>query len=310
MIYAIGSFDGFHTGHCALLDKARSIAAVSGSEWGVLTFDINPQQFFEGGTFKQLFTGEERNFCARLLGIPKLVRIAFTKEFAKLSPIAFLNLLKNEYDAAGIVVGENFRFGADRAGDIHFIENYCAENGMFFAAVKMIRLDDKNVSSTEIRALLGESRVMAAARALGFPFFVSGVVEKGEQRGRKLGFPTANLSPYSCKLYPKNGSYVTMTLAENRIYPSVTNIGFNPTFDGRKLVCETHIIGYSGNLYGEKTAVFFIDSLRQEKKFEDAAELTAQLDLDVKNAAERASDYIAENEKLIALIKTASFDRE
>ena len=309
MIYAIGSFDGFHTGHRTLLDKAHA-AAPSENGWGVITFDINPQYFFEGGSFKQLFTDEERNFCARLLGIPKLVRISFTKQFSRLSPKAFLDLLKNKYNATGIVVGENFRFGADRAGDIYFIQNYCAENNLFFAVVKMVRLDDKNVSSTEIRALLGESRVKAAARALGFPFFVSGIVEKGEQRGRKLGFPTVNLSPASCKLYPKNGSYVTMTLTEGRIYPSVTNIGFNPTFNGRKLVCETHILGYSGNLYGKKTAVFFIDSLRQEKKFENVAELTAQLDLDVKIAAERASDYIAENEKLIALIKAAGFDRE
>ncbi|MDO4952509.1 MAG: riboflavin kinase, partial [Synergistaceae bacterium] len=206
MIYAIGAFDGFHTGHCELLKTARSMAEAKNSRWGVLTFDRNPQQLLSKDNFKQLFTDSERDFYAKLVNIPKLVKIPFTKELAGLAPDEFMQFVKEKYGADGIVVGEDFRFGAGRSGDTSFIKDYCAENNMAFSFVKTLEFNGSSVSSTRIRKLVCEGKIKEADELLGVPYYLSGEVVTGGQRGRLIGFPTANLLPENGKVYPKNGS--------------------------------------------------------------------------------------------------------
>ncbi len=302
MIYAIGSFDGFHAGHRELLKKACELAQNS-DNWGVITFDRNPQQLFIRDNFKQIFTDAERDFYAECLGIPKLVKIRFTKEFSRLSPEQFMSLLKNKYKAEGLVVGCNFRFGADRGGDTAFVKKFCSDNNMLFSVVDMVLSDDRPVSSTRIRSLISAGNVAETAEVLGIPYFISGIVREGRHTGRELGYPTANILPDDGKLYPPDGSYATLTLAGERLYPSVTNLGRNPTFNGKKTVCETYIIDFSGNsLYGLEIKVFFISRIREEKKFGSAEQLADQIAADVACARMYAAEYIKNNASAVALI--------
>ena len=303
MIYAIGAFDGFHTGHCELLKTARRMAEAENCRWGVLTFDRNPQQFLSGGNFKQLFTDAERDFYAKLLNIPELVKIPFTKELAGLAPGEFMRLMKEKYEACGIVVGEDFRFGAGRRGDASFIRDYCAENNMAFSSVKTLEFNGGTVSSTRIRKLVCEGKIKTANELLGLPYYLSGEVVTGEQHGRLIGFPTANLLPENGKVYPKNGSYFTITLVENELYPSVTNIGFNPTFDGKKLICETHLPNFAKDIYGKKITVFFAEENRGEMKFESSEKLAEQLRTDTQKSAAVLKRFMKDNAALLDNIK-------
>jgi len=306
LIYALGAFDGFHRGHLKLFEAAKKLAQLQNTDWGVATFDANPRLLLGDGDFKTLFNGEERDFFANCLAVPKLLKIAFTKELASLTPSDFMKYMTETFNLTGIVVGENCRFGKDRAGDTDFIENYCAENGLDAKVVPSVKFNGEILSSTLIRSFISEGNVSKALAALDFPYFITQKIIHGEGRGHTLGFPTANLCCEEYKLYPATGSYVTLTLLDGKIYPSVTNIGFNPTFGGKLQSCETHIIDFCADIYGKVLTVFFIAQNRPETKFETKEQLIKQLSLDVKTAKSIAGSYITANAEFINQL--SSFD--
>ena len=308
MIYAIGAFDGFHAGHRALLQKAQSLAHAQNCGWGVITFDQNPQFLLSDAKFKQLFSDTERDFFARCIGVPKLIKLAFTKEFATLSPLAFLKLLEAKYDMTALVVGENFRFGKGRTGDVKFLEAYFANCGKTLEIVPSVLQENAVLCSTALRTLLTEGKIARVNSALDFAYMLSGTVVHGASRGKTLGFPTANIQVDENKVYPRVGSYVSMTLYEGNLYPSVTNIGFNPTFECGKLSCETHIIDFEGDLYGKKIMLFLLQEHRAEIKFKRKEELTRQLKIDVQTAKTVNAEFMAKNCDLISKIKATAFD--
>jgi riboflavin kinase/FMN adenylyltransferase len=300
MIAALGAFDGFHLGHVRLFETAREKALISGQEWGVISFHPHPQAIFNGSSFRYLFTEPEREALGRFHRIPRFERIPFTRGLADMKPSAFLDWIDESYGISGLVVGDNFRFGRGRSGDCLFLREEGRRRGWSVDILPPVRVGRENVSSTLIRQkiTLGETR--AAEPLLGHPFFLSGIVVRGDQRGRKLGFPTANLAPSPEKLVPQRGVYTSAVLLDNEWRPAALNIGFNPTFTGiRALRIEAHLIGYDGDLYGRHLTVLFLERLRGELQFPGVQELIIRMHEDISEADALWRCYLAGHERTL-----------
>lgn len=293
MIYALGAFDGFHLGHRRLLKRAACEAAEIGTGWGVITFEGHPRMLLNKNNFKLLFSPPERDLIARFLAVPKMEKLHFTPQFAALSPSGFIDFIAERFSIDGLVTGANFRFGKNRAGDAAVLETLCREHGWSLSVMPSKRIGDTVISSTAIRNAVSEGRMELASELLGYPYMASGRVMHGEARGRTLGFPTANISVLPGKIYPPAGVYAAVVLVLGEWYPAALNIGSNPTFDGtRQPRCEAHIIGLNEELYGEGLTLFIIRCLREERKFDSAEDLKAQIALDTAECERVGTRYI------------------
>lgn len=303
MILVLGSFDGFHKGHQALFDIARDVSGRMSLPWGVLTFVPHPQIVLGNGNFVPLFTDLERDFIASFLGIPKVLKMPFY-QIKDLSPADFIEELERRFRAKGIIVGENFKFGRNRSGDVAFLREYLSRKGWFFAAIPPLRIDNMVVSSSLIRQLTQKGLMPQTQRMLGYPYFIISRVVEGNQRGRKLGFPTANLRLSSYKLVPPRGVYATAVLTQERWWSGALNIGYNPTFErGTEIHAEVHLDGFDGDLYGEMMIVLFLSHIREERKFESAQALIAQMKEDVTHTKEFCRKWFYEHESLLVALK-------
>lgn len=307
MIYALGAFDGFHLGHKRLLVRAEEDARRCGTDWGVMTFDGHPRALLQGGGFKLLFTQREKDMLASYLGIPRMEKIKFTMDFAGLSPADFAEFISHAYPVEGLVIGENFRFGKDRAGTPDMLRDICAERGWSVAVIPRVEICGKTVSSTGTRAAVASGDMAGVSCMLGYPFVISGRVERGDMRGRTIGFPTANIPACEGKIYPCDGVYGALTLLDGEWYPVALNIGANPTFKGeRKTRCEAHIMGADGDLYGRELTFFLTEKVRGEIKFPDKEMLAEQIKKDVEfctvSAAEYLKKHMGEFEKFKAVL--------
>lgn len=308
MIYAIGAFDGFHLGHLELLKKAEALASENNEGWGIVTFSTHPQEFFRKSEFRYLFSDYEKSLLRKFYSIENVVALPFDTHISSMEPEAFIQLL-SEYDVTGIVVGENFRFGRDRKGTPELLRAVSERNGWKCETIKSLEKDSGIVCSSRIRECVTEGNLDEAVSLLGFPFIVSGTVVKGKQRGRELGFPTANIENDPKKLYPEQGSYAGFTFIEERLYPVAFNSGLNPTFgDIKEVTSEAHIIGYDGDLYGQRLEVFLFSKNREEKKFENIDLLVNQLCVDINNIKEMFDNYLEDNKELIERISLKIFD--
>lgn len=294
MIFAIGAFDGFHLGHMELLKAAKKRAKEKRTGWGVITFDAHPQQIFNKNRFKLLFSSEERDALAKFAGIEVMDKIQFTHTLADMSPREFIAYIESRSPIEGIVVGENFRFGKARTGTPKILKDICREKCWCLDVIPPFKLEGEIISSTAIREALIRGRVEKAGRMLGYPFFISGRVIRGDGQGKKLGYPTANMMVKSGKVYPEHGSYSALTYIDGRIYTVALNIGYNPTFkEIRSLRCEAHLIGYNSSLYGKLLLVMMIDRIRGEVKFSTADELKARLNTDIRLIKSTAASYLS-----------------
>ena len=300
MIFALGAFDGFHMGHRQLLCAAEERANKLKTGWGVITFEGHPQQFFNREAFKFLFTPEERTLLSMYLAVPVMEKIPFTRALADMMPEAFLEYiaLRNKID--GLVVGSNFRFGRARTGTPELLTMLCKERGWSLDVIPSYTMGGNVVSSTAIRELILRGNMENACKMLGHPYIIQGKIIKGDGRGRTLGFPTANMGVKTGKVYPGRGSYTALAHIGGIWYPAALNMGYNPTFDGvRSLRCETHIIGFGGDIYGMNLTVFLTSRNRDEMKFGDADELKAQLEKDIRAAEISGKKYLAQNQAII-----------
>jgi len=267
---AIGTFDGVHRGHQAVIDDADT----------VLTFDPHPLEILHPAALPKLIMPfRVKRDVIEGLGVRELVVIPFDAEFAGRSAEEFVeDVLIAKLGAEKVSVGENFRFGAKAKGDPAML----ASRGEFETrVVPLVEVDGETVSSTRIRALVAAGDMEGARHCLGAPFMVEGEVVGGDQRGRELGFPTANIVPDDRLAIPGHGVYAAFA---NGV-PAAVNVGVRPTFEsGRGVLIETHLIDFEGDLYGSDLRVAFVARLRGEKRFAGVEELISQMRVDVEDA--------------------------
>ncbi len=267
---AIGTFDGVHRGHQAVIKGADA----------VLTFDPHPLEVIHPSALPKLIMpfGVKRDVIEGL-GVRELVVIPFDREFATLSAEDFIEqVLIERLRAESVAVGENFRFGAKAKGDPAML---AARDEFETRVVPLVEVDGETVSSTRIRALVAAGDMEGARHCLGAPFMVEGTVVEGDQRGRELGFPTANIVPDDSLVIPGHGVFAAFADG----VPAAVNVGVRPTFEsGRGVLIETYLIDRSEDLYGRTLRVAFVERLRGEKRFPGVEELIAQMRIDVEDA--------------------------
>jgi riboflavin kinase / FMN adenylyltransferase len=286
---AIGNFDGMHRGHQYVIDIARREAERLGAPLGVMTFEPHPRQYFapKAPAFR-LMNAEARAHRLEWLGIDKLYELSFNDTLSALSPEAFARrVIVEGLGLRHVVVGEDFHFGKDRAGTPATLRALGAEMGFGVTAAPLMRDTGEEISSTAIRHALSEGRPRDAARMLGHWHRIDGKVIRGDQRGRDLGYPTANMS-ISGLHPPKFGVYVVkvdvLTGPHAGSYGGAASMGVRPMFGENQPNLESYLFDFSGDLYDEHLSVALIDYLRPEEKFDSIAGLVAQMDADCARA--------------------------
>jgi len=284
MIAVLGAFDGFHRGHAYLFERAKEAAVFLGLEWGGVTFDSLPGLYM-GMVEKALFTLRERELIRLFLGIPKLVVLKFDDELAHFPPDRFWEYLRAQIAVDGIVVGRDFRFGYRRIGDAQLLERYCRATGVFFLSVDLLQHMGAKISSSFIRSEVEAGKCEPAAKELAYPYFMIAKVGHGSGRGRKLGFPTANLEVPATKIIPPDGVYAVAVLVNGKWKAGALSIGKNPTFgDVSEVRIEVFVLDYEGDLYDDSLLVFFLSRLRPLERFKDASQLALQIGADAERA--------------------------
>lgn len=281
-IIALGGFDGLHIGHKTLIEKTISVAKNAGCKSMVFTFKNHPLTVINKQYApKLLISNHEKLNLFKNYGIDIVNLVQFDTNFMKMSPEEYVLSLINNYNAKGLVVGFNHRFGYKNLGDTELLKKLSREYDFSLHVVPPVKYKGEIVSSSKIRNLLGEDGdVEKAAKMLSRPYFIEGTVVKGRQLGRKLGFPTMNLDYNTDYILPRGGVYYSIIEYNERFYKGITNIGYNPTVENQKLGIETHAIGFNKELYGEIIKIYFIKRIRDEKKFDSLAELSEQLKKD------------------------------
>ncbi len=273
-IVMLGKFDGVHQGHQMLIKTGVEFSKEENLSPVVYTF--------EGANALCITTDNEKADIFKHLGAEYTVFEKFTDEFKSIMPDTFVkDILAGKLNAKHIVVGFNYRFGKGASGDTKLLREMCDELGIKLSVIPPYEIDGTLVSSTHIRGLLSEGDVKGANAFLGRPYAVSGVTVRGKGLGHTLGFATANIYNTSGKLLPKRGVYATLTTLDGTEYMSMTNVGVNPTVedtDAPKV--ETHLLDFTGEMYGKSIQVEFMDFIRDEIKFHSVDELKSQLEKD------------------------------
>ena len=285
---ALGFFDGMHMGHKAVIGTARRAGERLDIPVSVMTFRGEPAlPKFGGRRDMCLMTYEDKKKTLMLCGAQYIVAYKFSR-IRNMSPERFFKeIIISDMNAAYVTCGEDFRFGRGGKGDAALLAELCAKNGIEFEAVPQYSIDGVPVSSTGIRELLREGNAERAMMMLGHAFSFTLPVLHGKQLGRTIGFPTINQVIPDFMVHPKRGVYASFTLVGDKSYPSITNIGIKPTVknDGTENM-ETHIIGYSGDLYDKVIRVELIKYLRSEQKFDSLDELKTQLETDKRDVCQ------------------------
>jgi riboflavin kinase/FMN adenylyltransferase len=291
-VITLGNFDGLHLGHQQLIrmviERARELKALS----MVVTFRPHPLKILAPEKCPALISiYEEKIRLFEKLGLDVLVKIPFTLDFSFMPPRDFVkNILCDLLGAKEIFVGYNYRFGKGRAGNVQRLREFGDQFGFTVREIEQISLNGEVISSTEIRNILKNGEVEHAARLLGRHYAITGIVVKGDGRGKVIGFPTANIAPKH-SIIPANGVYAVRIAARDTCYDGVANIGLRPTFDKKDLTIEVHIFDFHEDLYGEEVTVCFIHKIREEKKFAHAEALIQQIQSDIGTAKQYLADH-------------------
>jgi riboflavin kinase/FMN adenylyltransferase len=283
----IGNFDGVHAGHRQLLKKIQAECKKKDLAFVVVTFVPHPQKILQPEKERFLLTSyDKRRQLLESLGVDYLVEMKFTRDFSTLPPDEFMKTYLFHYEGLKeFYLGYDFAFGANKTGGHDLAREICGPKGIHVEIQPKFEMKGEVVSSTFIRDLLLTGKVHAAADFLCRSFHLEGVVIKGEGRGKKIGYPTANIQVSHDLIVPENGVYVTRTRYQGMTYQSVTNIGFNPTFkEGRQVHIETNIFDFDTDIYGEQLEIEFLQKIRDEKKFPTVNDLITQIRTDVETS--------------------------
>ena len=278
---ALGSFDGIHLGHMSLIKKTVELSKLNKCKSMVFTFKNHPLTIIKPEFApKLLMTNDTKISILQSSGVDMVNLVEFNTEFMKCSPIDFITKLVNCYNVKGIIVGFNYKFGYKNLGDIKLLKHLAEKLEFELHIVKPVMYDGEIISSTRIRKLISEGNIKIANKMLAKPYFLEGMVIKGNQIGKTIGFPTINLYLEPMILFPKTGVYFSTVLIKKEKYKGITDIGTNPTFSGENISIETYVLNFNENVYGEKVKLFFVKWMRDEVKFNSEKELIVQLELD------------------------------
>ena len=273
-VYALGFFDGVHLGHGSLLRSCRELADELGVQAGVVTFSTRPGSLIHEQAPALINTLADRDMLLKeKYHMDRVITLPFDREMMETSWQDFFRRLMEEFSAAGMVCGEDFRFGHKGEGTSQALLSACREAGIPCIVVPQVMLGDLRVSSTHIRTLLEMGLMEHAIHFLGHPHILTGTVVHGHQLGRRLGFPTANLLLPEGLVAPKFGVYACRCVIDGVRYNVVTNVGTRPTVDGAGITIESWILDYSGDLYGREITLEFFKFLRPEIRFPSLADL-------------------------------------
>ncbi len=282
----IGVFDGLHLGHKKIIDKLKKVAGTDRDKV-VVTFDPNPKRVvIKTHKVQRLMSLDHRLCLLQEMGVCRIVVVNFTKYIASLKAEEFIKKVLLPLGAKDIVVGENFHFGSGKSGNTSIFKELGKKYGFKVHVVKLAKRNGDILSSTKVRELVSQGDINKASKILGRKVSVMGTVVKGDQRGRELGFPTANVDPHQ-EVVPPPGVYAVNAVIKNKTYKGVLNIGFRPTFYGhqpnkrQEPVLEVHLLSKPGNLYGQQIELLFIKKIRDERKFDTQDQLIIQIQQDV-----------------------------
>jgi len=282
-VVAIGNFDGLHLGHQKILNFLLNKASEKNLISLVLTFSPHPGKITGKGQIKLLQTLEQKIESIKALGVQAVFTLPFTREFANLSTEYFINkILIKTLNARAVIVGDNFRFGKNRTGNISTLKSQPTPNNLKIYIIPSVSVNTMTISSSLIRHLIQKGDIKKANLLLGKRYELQGEIIKGYSRGTALGFPTANINTEN-DITPF-GVFLTSVILNNREFPSLTNIGKCPTFQQKNINIETHIINFKSDIYREKIKILFLEKLRDEIKFESSDKLSKQIQKDLQTA--------------------------
>lgn len=282
-IVTIGTFDGVHLGHRKILEKVVAQARAAGLESVVLTFFPHPRMVLQGKSeIRLLNTIAEKTSLLEKLGIDCLIIHPFDYEFSRLSAEDFVtSVLIEKFNIRKIIIGYDHRFGRNRTANIDDLIVYGKQYGFDVEQISAKEINEIAISSTKIRTAVLEGNIHLANQYLGYEYCFSGVVAKGKQLGRTIGFPTANISCIEdYKLIPKNGVYIVKSVLSGRLVYGMMNIGTRPTVDGENQTLEAHFLDFDGDLYGQQITISLLDYIREEAKFSSLEDLKSQIGKD------------------------------
>lgn len=289
LIATIGNFDGLHLGHQHIIQNMQKDAEDNNWKKLVIFTEPHAKEFFAEslGTKEEkpprIFPWSEKVKKLKQLDVEFSFFLNFNNQLRNMTPETFIKEVLSRLSIKKIIIGDDFRFGANREGDFNFLKNWGNENNIIIEKTQTFFMHNQRVSSTRIRECLTKGDFENAKELLGRPYTFTGKVVYGQQLGTQLGVPTANLWLPQNKL-PIAGVYIVKVEAEREMYGGIANMGTRPTVDGQNPVLEVHILGFSGNLYGKKIKVEFLKKVRDEKKFNGLDELKEQIFKDISTA--------------------------
>ena len=291
VILSLGKFDGIHRGHSLLMEALRE-GKMRGLKSAVLTFSVSPKVHFDSG-MKILTTDEEKMQLLREDGIDYVIECPFNDEIMKMSAEAFLNMLAERMPIREIVAGTDFRFGYKRQGDHELLRRCASKYGYKIKIFEKRQFEGADISSTRIRNLLAEGEIEKANKLLGYEYFFFGKVIHGNELGRTIAAPTANLLPPADKLLPPFGVYASHIVINGHLYRGISNIGKKPTVNGEYPAgVETYIFDFEDNLYDQMIKVSLCSYIRPEKKFRSLEELKNQMQKDIQICKDILGRYV------------------
>jgi len=302
-VLSIGNFDGVHVGHQAVLRHVVDRASILGTAAAAMTLDPHPVKLLRPRQAPRLLsTLSQRLELIARTGIEVVMVVPFTHRLARMQAVDFVrDIIVERLGVREVYIGANFRFGADRGGDVDLLVEMGRELGFVAAGAPTVEIDGAVVSSSRVRRTVAEGRVEEAELLLGRAVWLDGVVLEGRKLGRKLGFPTLNVECDN-ELHPGRGVYVTAAHIPSfdRVFPSVTNIGVRPTvYEDSATTIESHLLDFSADVYRERVRLFFLRRIREEKNFSSATELMAQISRDVESTRSWYSENPLESLNLV-----------
>lgn len=282
----LGNFDGLHRGHQQLLQHLKAQAAQHKAKTLVICFEPQPLEFLNPDAAPARIYSLNEKVAVVQSSVDYVVSIAFDETLQKLPAQAFLNLLTAHLNVKGITVGDDFCFGYQRSGNIEFLQTYAKSQSIALNVLSEIKDDNARISSTAVRDALSAGKFDDVERLLGRSYAMSGEVIHGDKRGRQIGVPTANIDIMRTKSPLKGVFIVKASINGSEPHPAVANLGTRPTFDGKKIVLEVHLLGFDEDCYGKQMQVQFVSKIRDEMKFESFEVLKQQIFDDIQVARE------------------------